>query len=281
MRVYISIDMEGLAGVATRDQIVRGGHGYPAAQALMTQEANAAIEGAFAGGAREVVVNDSHGTMDNLLQERLDPRARLVLGAPKLDCMAEGISAEHDVAFFIGYHAAAGGPGVLAHTFSSHLTEVRLNGAPASEAEVNALQAAAVGVPIGLLSGDDVVCRAALAAFPGVSAVEVKQARGVYAAISLSPTEARTLIRDAATRAVTGHGALRPVEIPEALDVEVDMPSAVAAENGSMMPGVERVADRTLRFSCLRPRDVVGFVMLCSQLAETAMRKRYQDERLT
>jgi D-amino peptidase len=274
MQVYLSIDMEGIAGVATRDQVVRGGHGYRLAQALMTAEANAAIEGAFAGGARGVLVNDSHGTMDNLLQERLDPRARLVLGAPKLDCMAEGITAAHDVAFFVGYHAAAGSPGVLAHTFSSHLIEVRLGGVAVSEAEVNALQAAAVGVPVGLLSGDDVICRVAREVLPGVNTVEVKQARGVHSAISLSPGEARELIHDAAARAVSEPRDLRPVDLPGVLDVEVDMPLVVAAENGSMMPGVERVADRTLRAVCTKPRDVVGFVTLCSQLAESAVRTR-------
>ena len=275
MQVYISVDMEGIAGVATRDQVVRGGYGYQRAQVLMTAEANAAIEGAFAGGAQSVLVNDSHGTMDNLLQEQLDPRARLVLGAPKLDCMTEGITAEHDVVFFVGYHAAAGAPGVLAHTFSSHLIEVRLNGAAVSEAEVNALQAAAAGVPVGLLTGDDVICQVAHDVLPRVNTVEVKQARGVCSAISMSPAEARTLIREAAARALSNLSDLRPVGIPDVLDVEVDMPLVIAAENGSMILGVERVADRTLRASCTRPRDVIGFVMLCFQLADNAMRTRF------
>jgi D-amino peptidase len=93
VQVYISVDMEGVTGIATADQVVRGGHAYPLAQRLMTAEANAAIEGAFAGGAERVVVNDSHGSMDNLLHEELDPRARLIFGTPKLDCMAEGLSA--------------------------------------------------------------------------------------------------------------------------------------------------------------------------------------------
>src|SRR5688572_573087 len=91
-RVFISVDMEGVAGVATLDQVIRGGHGYPRAQELMTQEANAAIRGAFAGGADEVVVNDSHGTMDNLLHDRLDSRARLGFGAPRAACMVQGIT---------------------------------------------------------------------------------------------------------------------------------------------------------------------------------------------
>src|SRR5688572_3384088 len=107
MKVFISVDMEGVAGIATLYQILRGGSGYPRAQELMTQETNAAITGAFDGGATEVLVNDSHGTMDNLLHERLDPRARVVFGAPKAQCMAAGLSSDADVALFIGYHAAA------------------------------------------------------------------------------------------------------------------------------------------------------------------------------
>src|SRR4051812_35007608 len=120
MRVFISVDMEGVAGIATFDQIIRGGTGYPRAQELMTAEADAAIRGAFAAGATEVLVNDSHGTMDNLMLDRLDPRARIVFGAPRPSCMVQGVTSDDGLAIFVGYHAAAGSEGVLAHTFSSN-----------------------------------------------------------------------------------------------------------------------------------------------------------------
>ncbi|GAA2312984.1 M55 family metallopeptidase [Nonomuraea roseoviolacea subsp. roseoviolacea] len=269
--VYISIDMEGVAGIATMDQVSRGGHGYPLAQRLMTAEANAAIEGAFAAGARSVLVNDSHGAMDNLLHEELDPRARLIFGTPKLDCMAEGISAEHDVALFLGYHAAAGSPGVLAHTFSSHFYEVRLNGAIVSEAEVNALQAAAVGVPVGLLTGDDVICGVAGKVLPGVRTVAVKIAHGHTAADSLSPAEARRLIKEAAAETVRSAGELRPVELPDVLELEIDMPTTPAAELGELVPGVRRIADKTLAATFATPREVLGCVTTCYHLAADAM----------
>src|SRR3954469_7340386 len=151
MRVFISVDMEGVAGVATFDQVIRGGSGYARAQELMTEEANAAIRGAFAGGATEVLVNDSHGTMDNLLHDQLDPRARLVFGAPRPSCMVQGISRDDDVAVFVGYHAGAGAEGVLAHTFSSNFTELRVNGEAMSEAEDNGLYAASLGGPVGVV----------------------------------------------------------------------------------------------------------------------------------
>jgi D-amino peptidase len=274
VRVYISIDLEGVAGIATFDQIVRGGHGYPRAQRLMTGEANAAIAGVFDAGADQVLVNDSHGTMDNLLQDELDPRARLLIGAPKLDCMAEGLSSDHDIALFIGYHAAAGAPGVLAHTFCSHFLEVRLNGAPVSEAEVNALQAAALGVPVGLVTGDDVICALVSDRLPGAWTVPVKTAHGYSAADSLSPAEAGRQIRAAAAASVSGAGKLRPARVPAALLVDIDMPNALAAEFGAVVPGVERVGDRTLRYDAGSPREIVGFIMVAGQLAATAMQAR-------
>ncbi|HET6793498.1 MAG TPA: M55 family metallopeptidase, partial [Acidimicrobiales bacterium] len=184
-RVLISVDMEGVAGVASWDQTIRGGHGYPRAQELMTEEANAAVRGALAGGADEVVVNDSHGTMDNLIHERLDPRARLVFGAPRASCMVQGVRAGDALAVFVGYHAPAGEEGVLAHTFSAHFTELRVNGQPMSEGEVNGLYCASLGVPVGVLAGDDRICDIAGKAFPGVTAVEVKRAEGFSATDSL------------------------------------------------------------------------------------------------
>ena len=137
MRAFISIDMEGIAGIAYLRQTMRGSDDYPAGRELMTREANAAIAGAFEGGAREVVVNDSHGDMYNLLPEALDPRAELILGTPKVPLsMMQGFSADFDVALFIGYHAAAGTEAaVLDHTYAGRtLYEVRLNGEPCTEA---------------------------------------------------------------------------------------------------------------------------------------------------
>ncbi len=274
MHVYISIDMEGVAGIATMDQVVRGGHGYPAAQRLMTGEANAAIAGAFDAGAESVVVNDSHGTMDNLIHEELDPRARVVFGSPKLDCMAEGLSADHDVAIFLGYHAAAGEPGVLAHTYSSHFAEVRLNGRLVSEAEVNALQAAAVGVPVGLVTGDDVICAAVRAQIPSARTLEVKTAHGFSAANSLSPAVARERIRAATAETVAAAAGLAPLQVPAELRLEIDMPSAAAAELGAMMPTLTRTGDRTLEGRLADPREVLGVITVCYQLAAGAARAR-------
>jgi len=272
--VFISVDMEGVAGIATLDQVARGGSAYPAAQRLMTLEANAAIAGAFEGGATGVTVNDSHGTMDNFLLELLDPRAELVTGLPKLQCMAEGARADHDVAFFIGYHAPAGGPGVLAHTFSAHFAQVRVNGEVASEASINALQLGALGVPLGLVSGDDIICAEAERRFPGVRAVQVKTAHGWSATRTVSPARSAELIRDAARASVGDWRSLSAPALPEQFELQVDMPNPTAAEMAAGIPGMFRIDDRTVGRVVTDPDELVGLITVLYSLAASAVQAR-------
>ena len=266
IRVFISVDMEGIAGVATLDQIVRGGHGYPRAQELMTQEANAAIRGAFAGGADEVVVNDSHGTMDNLLHDRLDPRARLVFGAPRASCMVQGITREDTLAIFVGYHAAAGAHGVLAHTFSSGFTELRVNGQPMSEAEVNGLFAGSLGVPVGVLTGDDQICQLAEKAFPGITTVTVKDCESTAATSTLHPQVACERIEEAVARAVSA-GGVAPIEVPDSLSLEVDFASPLATDLAGTVPGSKRLGSHTLQRDVDDPAELLSLVMSWYYLA--------------
>jgi D-amino peptidase len=270
MRVFISVDMEGVAGVATYDQILRGGTGYPRAQALMTDEANAAIRGAFDGGATEVVVNDSHGTMDNLLHDRIDPRARILFGAPRASCMVQGITRDDAVAVFVGYHAAAGAAGVLSHTFSSNFTELRVNGQPMSEAEVNGLYAAWYAVPVGVVTGDDQICEASRKAFPGVTAIEVKTAHGASATETLQPQAACELIQRSVAEAVGGAGELRPQEVPDSLSLEVDFASPLMADMAVAVPKSERLSALTLRRRVDDPDELMSLVMSWYYLAALA-----------
>ncbi|MYS84961.1 M55 family metallopeptidase [Embleya scabrispora] len=274
MDVYISIDMEGIAGIATIDQIVRGGGGYRNAQEMMTGEANAAIEGAFAAGADNVLINDSHGTMDNLLARDLDPRARVIQGSPKAQCMASGLGENHGVALFIGYHAAAGAPGVLAHTFSSDFGAVRLNNRTVTEAEVNGLLAAQHGVPIGLVTGDNEVCAATAAAFPGVITVPVKTAEGVHAANSVHPSTAQDLIRAGAAAAVEKAATVEALELPEKFVFEVGFQIPLAAEIAASTPGAERVDQLTVRCEAPDPNGVIDLVNIWATIAAHSARSR-------
>ena len=269
MRVFISVDMEGVAGVATLDQIVRGGTGYARAQELMTEEANAAIRGAFDGGATEVVVNDSHGTMDNLLHDRLDPRATLVFGAPRASCMVQGITRDDALAVFVGYHAAAGAHGVLAHTFSSNFTELRVNGAPMSEAEVNGLYAGSLGVPVGVLSGDDQICQLAEKAFPGIRTVTVKAAEGFAATATLHPTVACQRIQTAVSDALAA-GGVTPIEVPETLTLEIDFATPLGADLAACVPGSRRLSARTLQRDVDNAEDLLLLAMSWYYLSSLA-----------
>lgn len=259
MRVHISVDMEGVAGVATLDQTIRGGSGYPRAQALMTGEANAAIRGAFAGGATEVVVSDSHGTMDNLLHADLDARATLVFGSPRPSCMVHGLTRDDDLAVFVGYHAAAGAEGVLAHTFSASFTQVRVNGLSVSEADVNGLYAASLGVPVGVLTGDDRICAEVDNAFPGVVTVPVKTAEGWSAAHTLSPSVACEVIEATVAGAVADPRA-RPLLVPETLELEVDFAVPQMAEHALSVPGSVRVGGLTVRREVRDAQELLGLV---------------------
>lgn len=270
MKVYISVDMEGISGIATYDQILRGGTGYPRAQELMTAETNAAIEGAFEGGATEVLVNDSHGTMDNLLHELLDPRARVIFGSPKAFCMAEGLTSDFDVAMYIGYHAPAGSEGVLAHSFSGYFSSFKVNDEIASEASVNALFAATRGVPVGLVTGDDIICGIAERTFPGVHTVQVKVAHGIMAANSMSPTLARAAVRDGARAAVRSVERTRLLPIPDRLRLEIGFQNALATELVEQVPGVTRTGHLSIARDVDSTEDLLGMITTSYNLAGVA-----------
>ena len=243
MRIYISIDMEGIAGITHPSQIEIGRHDYEQCRDWMTGEANAAIRGAFAGGATLVVVNDSHLSMRNLRLAALDPRAEVITGSPKLLGMTEGIDGGFDGAFFLGYHARAGCTGVLNHAYNGDVVaDLALNGAPAGELEINSAVAGHFSVPVALVSGDGDLCTAAAAWLPGVETVAVKQALGRYAARSLTPAAAQAQIEAAATRA-TGRlaaGAFTPLRLPTPVTIDLTFFYTAMADVATMVPGVQR-----------------------------------------
>jgi len=258
MRIYISVDMEGLAGVAHHNQVTFGPDvdrtDYDRSRALMAGEANAAVEAAFAGGADEVVVNDSHWQMRNLRAEDLATRARLILGDKPLS-MTQGIGEPGDGTFdgaaFIGYHAGAGNPrGVIAHTYSSvSVLELRVNGVPHNEAGVNAIRLGHHGVPVILVAGDDALADEVEKLLPWSERVVVKRALGYSAAESLSPEEARAEIREAMARALGRLGEMRPYRPEPPLRGEIDFRLPVMAEYAAVLPEIERLGPRTVGFS--------------------------------
>jgi D-amino peptidase len=249
-RVFISIDMEGIAGIAHLNQVWRGNDDFPASRVLMTKEANAAVAGAFDAGATAVIVNDSHGDMYNVLPEELDPRAELLIGGPKVWSMMQGFGADFDIALFIGYHAAAGTEGaVLDHTYAGRLLyEVRLNGEAVTEAELNAALAGTFGVPVGLVTGDDKCCAQVAARLKGIRTVVVKQGFGRGVAQSLHPSAARKAIREAAAEVVESVPEFHPYVLDGPYVLEADTANTSSADLCALAPGCERTGPRTVRF---------------------------------
>ena len=251
MRVYISVDMEGIGGVSHTDPTQRGDDGYPAAVALMVGEANAAIEGAFAGGATEVLVNDSHGGMFNLTPEHLDPRAVLLQGQKPWSMVAgAGPDAGFEVALFVGYHARAGHPiGTIAHTYSGTPTLTTLQGRPVGEAGINALPLGAWGVPVGLITGDDQVAIETKDWFPWAESVVVKTAVSRRAAASVHPSVARERVRGGAETAVrrAAAGELQVFEVGRPVELAAEYATAGMADYAALVPGTERYGDRGVR----------------------------------
>jgi len=253
--VYISIDMEGVAGVVTRDQVMPSeSSAYRRACELMTREANAAVAGAAAAGAQRIIVNDSHGRMANLDPELLDRRAECSIGYPKPFSMMAGLTNRFGAALFVGYHGGAGSaPAILDHTYSPRMFRaLRVNGVRQTETTLNAALAGHFGVPVALVSGDEATCAEAHAALgDAVITVATKAAFGSEAAFSLHPAVARERIEQGAREGLSrvAAGTLRPYVVAAPYVLEVDTPTTLAADYAATIPGVERPAGRTLRFT--------------------------------
>jgi D-amino peptidase len=257
VKVYISVDMEGLAGVSHPNPTGRADSGYSAAVDLMVGEANAAIEGALAGGATEVLVNDSHGGMYNLRPADLHPGARVLQGQKAWSMVAgAGPDAGFGVALFVGYHARAGHPtGTIAHTFSGRPTLTKLNGRLVGETGINASVLGVWGVPVGLVAGDDALAEEVADWLPWAERVVVKEGAGGNAAASLHPTLAGGLIRAGAERTVRRAiaGELKTLVLAPPVVIEVEYRNGIAADYAAIVPGAERQGDRGVRFEAGDP----------------------------
>lgn len=274
MRVYVSVDMEGVAGISHAKTTRQGEDLYPQSVELMTAETNAAIEGAFEGGATELLVNDSHGRMYNLTPEKLDRRARLVEGSKPFSMVEAAADSKFDVALFIGYHARAGHPtGVLAHTYTGRITLVELNGRPATEAAVNALYLGSLGVPVGLVTGDDALADELAEWLPWAERVVVKRAIAWQSADSLHPSVARDLIRDSAQRVVARVGAgeqLPLLNLPAPIELRLQLATPGQAAMAAVTPGFERDGDRTIVFRADDATTIFRALITTARLVPTA-----------
>jgi D-amino peptidase len=248
-KVYISVDMEGISGVNGDDQTSAGRPEYARARKLMAEDANAAIRGAFDGGATDVVVNDSHGSQRNILPEDLDPRARLISHSFKRHGMMEGLDESFDAIIFVGYHAKADAPrGLFAHTGSDVVRDLQINGRSVGEGGMNAALAAWFGVPVVVVTGDDAAVDEVKESVPGVRGVAVKRAINIRA-VELKPLEvARREIQDASREGVAGARKAAP-QRQGPFRVQLQYRNFTFPEVATAFREIELVAPDTIRFS--------------------------------
>ena len=251
MKILIADDMEGISGVVDWSHVDNRNEEYQRFRRIMTAEVNAAVSGAYAGGADEVVVSDGHGGGKNVMIELLDPRARLNSGAPSPFQMVSGIDKDVDGLIFVGYHSRYGTPGgILAHTWSFGVVNCWINDLLVGEIGLNSSVAGHFGVPLLMISSDQAGCNEASALVSGVETVAVKQGTGTFAAECLPPEVSHKLISAAAERAVLrlkNGQAPNPLLTTQPVTVKVELNNAQQADRAVVAPGAVRLDGRTVQ----------------------------------
>ncbi|SAK50534.1 peptidase [Caballeronia catudaia] len=270
MKVLISVDIEGIAGVFHPEQTRPGNVEYEQARRWMTREANAAAEGAFDGGATQVWINDSHGGFRNLMPDLLDQRARLVLGKPRTLGMMAGLEASPEVVFMVGYHARAQSRGILAHTINSAaFARVSLDGDEVGEAGLYGRLAEEHGARIALLTGDDVFGVETLPAFPGARFLCVKTAHGYSSGVTETPAAACEAIRLAARETIEGAAssghARRPARTEHRCELRTQ--TTAFADLFCQWPTLERLDAVTLAFDAPSVEHIVRILNCLSAMS--------------
>jgi len=255
VRVLISVDMEGVVGTVTGDQLGPTGFEYGRFREFMTREALAAVNAARDAGATEIIVADAHGNGENLLIELFPPEVRVIRSWPRQLGMVAGVD-QADAVMFIGYHASTNNPqGVRAHTFSSAtLTRVALNGVNVSEGSWAAAIAGHYNVPVIMMSGDDAAIAEVRGAVGNIEAAETKRALGFHSAITITPQASYQLIGARVKAAMARRAEFKPYKVATPVTVDISFKNYTPAEMLAYLPGFERVDAHSIRF---RAKDMV------------------------
>ena len=244
LKIFISVDMEGITGITHWEETSRDGKDYDYFRKIMTQEANAAIEGALAGGASEILVRDSHGSARNILPDLLNKNARLLRnwsGGPK--AMMDAIDETFDAVIFIGYHARAGTPdALLEHTMSGNVTDVSINGVSIPEVGINALIAGNYDVPVVFVAGDQAICEQAKSLLGLVETVAVKEGIG-GAALNLHTEVSQQKIRAGVEKALQNLGQSKPFKLSSPYTLVLKLKKEETVYRAALYPGAERTGD--------------------------------------
>jgi len=248
MKVFISVDMEGCAGVVDEQHWKFGEKYYDIARDLMAREANAAIEGALEAGAKSIIVNDSHSNMINLDAEKIHPEAELIIGRHKPMSMCQGMGPGFDAAIFVGYHGGRGAlHAVLDHTYTGLIHNVTINGVWLNEALINGLVAGHFGCPLVLVTGDQAVAAEIKRWDEAIHTCEVKKSLARQAIQCIHPSKARDRIKAATKAAIDDRENIAPMRLEAPFTLEVELHNAQMADMLERVPGVERLDGRTVR----------------------------------
>ncbi|MEX2355783.1 MAG: M55 family metallopeptidase [Thermaerobacterales bacterium] len=266
MKIYISADMEGCSGIVHTAHTDTHGFDYEPARRWFMDEVNAAVAGAFDGGAAEVVVSDSHGGNGNrnLILDDLDSRAELITGRPRALGQLDGIDESYAAVFLVGYHTMHGTAGVLSHTTNGRaVANLWVNDTLVGEIGLNAHLAGSFGVPVALITGDDLTIAEAQQLIPDVEGAVVKQALSRYAARCLHPQRAHQVIRAAARRAVEKSGSLQALPCSGPVKMRLQFKDTGGVDAAARLPEVEVIDDETVEF---RSPDMAAAYMTYSAL---------------
>lgn len=267
VKVHISVDMEGVAGAVTGEQLGPSGFEYGRFREFMTREALAAVDAARAGGATEIVVADSHGNGQNLLIDQFPADVRIIRSWPRRLGMVAGIDDDVDAAIFIGYHAGTNNAtGVRAHTFSSaNLARVALNGTNVTEGSWNAAIAGHFNVPVVMMSGDDAAIAEVRAALGDIEAAETKRTLGFHSANTLTPQAATALIAERVRAAMSRLADFKPLKVATPVTVDVTFKNYLPSEVLAYLPIFERTDSHSIRF---RAKDMVEASMIMTFIGD-------------
>jgi D-amino peptidase len=268
MRVLVSTDIEGVAGVFHNEQVRPGNPEYERARGWMTAEANAAARGAFDGGATDVIVNDSHGGFRNILAHQLDARVRVVQGKPRMLGMVGGLEEGCDAVILVGYHSRAQGRGILAHTINGFaFARVFINGQELGEAGLYGALAGELGVPVILATGDDVFIQENRPLFPGAQWVQTKTAYGQGSGVSLTPQQSCEAIAEAARVALRDLASAVPLRIEPPIECQLQVQTTALADLFCLWPSLERVDGVTIRFAADSMKSAVRMLNSLSAMS--------------
>ncbi|MEN2767306.1 M55 family metallopeptidase [Ornithinibacillus xuwenensis] len=273
MKLYLSVDMEGITGLPDYTYVSASEQNYERARKIMTDETNYVVNTAFQSGCKEVLVNDSHSKMNNILIDQLHPEAQLITGDVKTYSMMQGLDSSFNGAMFIGYHSRAGMPGVMSHSMIHSVRNFYINDLQVGELGMNAMIAGYYGVPVLLVSGDDETAKEAESLIPNVTTAIVKEAISRSATKSLTPKKAGELLQAKVSQAIENRHHVKPLNPPSNPTLKIEFTNYGNAEWASLMPGTEIIPGTTIvKFEA---KDILEAYRALLVMIELALNTKY------